>query len=227
MAYLVVKVATPAIDKLQNLVKKEDYGDLFSSSTLDLNTRPKLPRSFGRWLWFFEFLLPVFCNIWCFWKFWGPCFDIVVGLISPVFFADSFPGSLCSQLDFCLFPACIFWHLQQLIKGLLFTCFCVPRVLLFWSSPHPFMSVLLFGFFFVFFLRFFRAGFLHCLPLQVVLQWFISLPAELDLMLPTMLNCSDECSACLHSINPCRTFCMLLTLASQWDNIFLQSHLLY
>lgn len=48
MAYLVVKVVTPAIDKLQNLVKKEDYGDLFSLSTQDLNTRPKLPRSFGR-----------------------------------------------------------------------------------------------------------------------------------------------------------------------------------
>lgn len=159
MAYLVVKVATPAIDKLQNLVKKEDYGDLFSSSTQDLNTRPKLPRSFGRWLWCFEFFLPVFCNIWCFWKFWGPCFDIVVGLISPVFFADSFPGSLCSQLDFCLFPACIFWHLQQLIKGLLFTCFCVPRVLLFWSSPHPFMSVLLFGFFVFVFYDFLGLGF--------------------------------------------------------------------
>lgn len=220
MAYLIVKVATPAIDKLQNLVKKEDYGNLFSSSTQDLNTRPKLPRSFGGWLWFFEFFLPVFCNIWCFWKFWGPCFDIVVGLISPVFFADSFPGSLCSQLDFCLFPACIFWHLQQLIKGLLFTCFFDPL------HTHLCQFYCL-GFLGGFFYNFFRAGFLHCLPLQIVLHWFISLPAELDLMLPTMLNCSDECSACLHSINPCRTFCMLLTLASQWDNIFLQSHLLY
>lgn len=227
MAYLVVKVVTPAIDKLQNLVKKEDYGDLFSLSTQDLNTRPKLPRSFGRWLWCFEFFLPVFCNIWCFWKFWGPCFDIVVGLISPVFFADSFPGSLCSQLDFCLFPACIFWHLQQLIKGLLFTCFLCsscPAFLILSTPIYVSFTVWVFCFCF---LRFFRAGFLHCLPLQIVLQWFISLPAELDLMLPTMLNCSDECSACLHSINPCRTFCMLLTLASQWDNIFLQSHLLY
>lgn len=39
-------------------------------------------------------------------------------------------------------------------------------------------------------------------PLLVVWWWFISLSTELDKTLPTMLNWSDECSACLHSINP-------------------------
>lgn len=39
-------------------------------------------------------------------------------------------------------------------------------------------------------------------PLLVVWWWFISLSTELDKTLPTMLNWSDECSACHHSINP-------------------------
>lgn len=61
--------------------------------------------------------------------------------------------------------------------------------------------------------------------LLVVWWWFISLSTEFDKTLPTMLNWSDECSASLYSINPHRSFCSVLTLASQWDNIYSYGHI--